>query len=71
MRDHPVIAGVIDYVAAPVGQIFLRLLFMLVLPLMFSALVLGVAEMGDSRALGRVGWKTLLLDGGGLRRSRC
>ncbi|MBX3476579.1 MAG: dicarboxylate/amino acid:cation symporter [Brevundimonas sp.] len=43
-----------------VGQIFLRLLFMLVLPLLFSALVIGVAEMGDLKALGRVGWKTLL-----------
>jgi Na+/H+-dicarboxylate symporters len=45
-------------VAMP-GQIFLRLLFMLVLPLLFSALVVGVAEMGDLKSLGRVGWKTL------------
>ena len=36
--DNPIIAGVIDYVAAPAGQLFLRLLFMLVLPLMFTAL---------------------------------
>ena len=43
-----------------VGQIFLRLLFMLVLPLLFAALVIGVAEMGDLKSLGRVGWKTLL-----------
>ena len=48
-------------VTGPIGQIFLRLLFMLVLPLLFSALVVGVAEMGDLSALGRVGWKTLLL----------
>ena len=47
------------YVTQPIGQIFLRLLFMLVIPLLFSALVLGVAEMGDIRSLGRVGWKTL------------
>jgi DAACS family dicarboxylate/amino acid:cation (Na+ or H+) symporter len=47
------------YVTQPIGQIFLRLLFMLVLPLLFSALVMGVAEMGDIRSLGRVGWKTL------------
>jgi DAACS family dicarboxylate/amino acid:cation (Na+ or H+) symporter len=39
----------------------MRLLFMLVLPLLFSALVVGVAEMGDLSSLGRVGWKTLLL----------
>src|SRR3546814_9686633 len=47
------------YVTQPIGQIFLRLLFMLVIPLLFSALVIGVAEMGDINALGRVGWKTL------------
>ncbi len=48
-----------SYVTQPVGQIFLRLLFMLVIPLLFSALVMGVAEMGDIRSLGRIGWKTL------------
>jgi Na+/H+-dicarboxylate symporter len=42
-----------------VGQIFLRLLFMLVIPLLFSAIVMGVAEMGDLGSLGRVGLKTL------------
>ncbi len=47
------------WVTQPVGQLFLRLLFMLVIPLLFSALVVGVAEMGDVRSLGRVGWKTL------------
>jgi DAACS family dicarboxylate/amino acid:cation (Na+ or H+) symporter len=50
----------VTYVANPVGQIFLRLLFMLVIPLVFSALVLGVVEIGDPRSLGRIGGKTLL-----------
>ena len=53
------LAAFIEYVTQPIGQIFLRLLFMLVIPLLFSALVLGVAELGDIRSLGRVGWKTL------------
>ncbi len=48
-------------VTGPAGQIFLRLLFMLVIPLLFSALVVGVAEMGDLKSLGRAGIKTLLL----------
>lgn len=52
--------GFIDYVTKPFGQIFLNLLFMLVVPLIFSALVLGVAELGDIAALGRLGWKTLI-----------
>jgi DAACS family dicarboxylate/amino acid:cation (Na+ or H+) symporter len=47
------------WVTQPVGTLFLRLIFMLVMPLLFSALVVGVAEMGDIRALGRIGWKTL------------
>lgn len=57
---NPIVATVIDYFAAPAGQLFLRLLFMLVLPLMFTALILGVAEIGDIAALGRIGWRTLL-----------
>ena len=44
----------------PAGQIFLRLLFMLVIPLLVSALALGVAGLGDLRRLGRVGAKLLL-----------
>lgn len=60
LGDAPALAGFIKYVTAPLGQIFLRLLFMLVLPLIFSALVLGVAGMGDPRALGRIGLKALL-----------
>ena len=47
------------YVTQPIGQIFLRLLFMLVIPLLFSALVIGIAEMGDIGSLKRVGLKTL------------
>ena len=50
----------VRYIADPVGQVFLRLLFMLVVPLVFSALVLGVVEIGDPRSLGRIGGKTLL-----------
>jgi hypothetical protein len=45
--------AVVTYVTGPVGQIFLRLLFMLVIPLLFSALVVGIAEMGEIRSLKR------------------
>src|SRR6478672_4436548 len=58
--DAPLTHEIIDYVTKPLGQIFLNLLFMLVIPLMFSALVLGVAELGDIASLGRLGWKTLM-----------
>jgi len=46
-------------VTYPAGQIFLRLIFMVVIPLIFSALVLGVAELGDVGRLGRIGLKTI------------
>lgn len=52
--------ALVRYVADPVGQVFLRLLFMLVIPLVFSALVLGVVEIGDPKSLGRIGGKTLV-----------
>lgn len=47
-------------VTGPIGQVFLRLLFMLVIPLLVSALVIGVAEMGEIRTLKRVGVRTLI-----------
>ncbi|HOX70478.1 MAG TPA: dicarboxylate/amino acid:cation symporter [Dokdonella sp.] len=55
----PWVQGLMTWITQPVGKVFLRLLFMLVIPLLFSALVVGIAEMGDIRSLGRVGWKTL------------
>ncbi len=57
--ETPLVQNTITYFANPFGQIFLHLLFMLVIPLMFSALVLGVAELGDIASLGRLGWRTL------------
>lgn len=50
----------VTYCAEPFGRLFMRLIFMLVIPLLFSALALGVAGLGDVRTLGRIGWKTFL-----------
>lgn len=58
LNDLVVIPWVMELIQS-VGQIFLRLLFMLVIPLLFAALAVGVAEMGDLKSLGRVGFKTL------------
>ncbi|MGZ8283244.1 MAG: dicarboxylate/amino acid:cation symporter [Allosphingosinicella sp.] len=57
--DAPWVGFVQEYFTDPIGQIFLRLLFMLVVPLLFSALVVGISEMGEIRSLRRVGLKTL------------
>lgn len=58
--DAAWVDAVTTYVTAPVGEIFLRLLFMLVIPLLVSALIVGVAEMGELRSLRRVGVRTLI-----------
>ena len=59
LRDDPGLATFIRYVAQPVGQVYIRLLFMLVIPLVLPALALGVAGLGDLRRVGRIGMRTL------------
>jgi len=56
--DHPRVAWTIDNITNPIGQLFLRLLLMIVVPLVFSSLIVGVAGIGDIRKLGRVGLKS-------------
>ncbi len=56
--DDPRVVWVVDNVTNPIGQLFLRLLLMTVIPLVFSSLVAGVAGIGDIRKLGRVGLKS-------------
>lgn len=51
----------IDSFAKPVGSIFLNMIFMVVVPLLFAALVLGIAEIGDARKVGRIGVRSILL----------
>jgi DAACS family dicarboxylate/amino acid:cation (Na+ or H+) symporter len=60
LGDSIFLDALVRYAIEPIGQIFLRLLFMLVIPLVISALALSVAELGDLRQLGRIGAKTLL-----------
>ena len=42
-----------------ITDIFLRLIKMIIAPLVFSTLVTGIAKMGDTKAVGRIGAKTL------------
>ena len=50
-------------VTEPVGKLFLRVIFSIVLPLVFSALVLGAVELGDLRRLRAVGGIALFFTG--------
>ena len=59
--DSPLLKGFIDNLAKPVGDVFLALLFMIVVPLIFSALVMGMQELGQAKKFGRVGGLSLAL----------
>jgi DAACS family dicarboxylate/amino acid:cation (Na+ or H+) symporter len=56
--EHPRVTWVVTHITEPIGQLFLRLLLMIVVPLVFSSLVVGVAGIGDIRKLGRIGLKS-------------
>ncbi|WP_404451246.1 dicarboxylate/amino acid:cation symporter [Virgibacillus necropolis] len=47
------------YVFGPLGTIFLNLIKMLVVPIVFFSITLGVAALGDPKKLGRIGTKTI------------
>lgn len=57
--SNPTVETFNAYVAVPIGQIFLRMLFMVVMPLVFASIALGVAGLGDIRRVGRVGGKAI------------
>lgn len=44
----------------PVGDAFLRMIKMIVVPLIFSTLVMGIAGTGDFKKLGRLGGKAII-----------
>jgi DAACS family dicarboxylate/amino acid:cation (Na+ or H+) symporter len=56
----PELTWAADHIANPIGQLFLRLLLLIVVPLVFSSLVSGVAGLGDLRRVGRIGVKSLI-----------
>lgn len=53
-------ADAVGYVA-PLGNIFMAMLMMLIVPLVLSSLIVGVSSLGDLKALGRIGVKTVVL----------
>lgn len=56
--SHPNVVWIVSNITQPVGTVFLNLLLMIVVPLVFSSLVVGVAGIGDIRKLGRIGLKS-------------
>lgn len=60
MAGNDAVRAVSQYLIEPFGQLFLRLIFMSVVPLVFCGLVLGVYQLGQHRGLGRTAGRTLL-----------
>jgi DAACS family dicarboxylate/amino acid:cation (Na+ or H+) symporter len=52
------LAWIIRNVTEPIGQVWLRMLFMVVVPLIFSTMALGVVNLGRMHSLGRILGKT-------------
>jgi DAACS family dicarboxylate/amino acid:cation (Na+ or H+) symporter len=57
--DGPQLLWIADNIANPVGQVFLRMLFMIVIPLIFASVTMGVASLGDLGKIGRIGGKAM------------
>lgn len=47
-------------IVKPLGDLFLRLIQFIIVPLVLSTLVVGVASTGDMKTLGRIGGKTII-----------
>jgi DAACS family dicarboxylate/amino acid:cation (Na+ or H+) symporter len=58
--DKDLLKWIVENISYPIGQIFIRMIFMIVIPLIFTAIVLGVADFRDIHKIGIVGLKTLL-----------
>ena len=58
---QPVTGFLVDKVFNVIGQVFIALLQMMVVPLVLVSLVCGVTSIGNVRTMGRVGAKTLAL----------
>lgn len=61
MKENPFVSKyIIGFVFEFLGQGFLRLIKMIIVPLVFASLVTGTAAMNDVKRLGRIGIKTLV-----------
>ena len=59
MADQAWVQWIDQFIFNVVGQIFLNLIFMVVVPVVFISIVLGVVGVGDPKTLGSLGIKTI------------
>lgn len=60
VTDKDLLKWIVENISYPIGQIFIRMIFMIVIPLIFTAIVLGLADFRDIHKIGVVGLKTLM-----------
>jgi Na+/H+-dicarboxylate symporter len=60
VNASPDLRGIVPWIE-PLGSIFINAIRMTVVPLVVASLVVGVAGASDARAIGRVGWRALVL----------
>lgn len=60
MADAAWVQWIDQYIFNVLGQIFLNLIFMVVVPVVFISIVLGVVSVGDPKTLGLIGIKTMI-----------
>lgn len=50
----------VNNILSPAGDIFIHLIKMIVVPIVISSLIVGIAGVGDAKKLGRIGLKTIV-----------
>ena len=61
LHEHP--SALVSAILTFVGQVFIRLIQMVVIPLVVSAIIIGITSVGDNRQLGKFGKKMILYYG--------
>ncbi|MCU1808178.1 dicarboxylate/amino acid:cation symporter [Cytobacillus firmus] len=58
----PNLYGILNsYIFSPIGELFIKAIKMIVIPLVFSAVVLSITSIGSPKKLGQLGGKTVVL----------
>ena len=58
-HENPLVANILTFI----GQVFIRLIQMVVIPLVVSAIIIGITSVGDNKQLGKFGSKMVLYYG--------
>lgn len=58
-HENPLVANLLTFI----GQVFIRLIQMVVIPLVVSAIIIGITSVGDNKQLGKFGSKMVLYYG--------